>query len=182
MPSPTPIQRLRSLDRSSPRFPGQITKLLQGKKYKDWVDNIHDGDSSQLVEHIDDVCPRVSCASWFLKLLQVLNTLSPDTSASRTCLHELGVVCGSWKIVPQSHILPTSLLNVNERPIATRGPCDVHEAFLKGSKVWVKKQRRYSTAGPKDVERVREGNFYLPQFTSNKTCRVFSKKPFCGNA
>jgi hypothetical protein len=64
-------------------------------------------------------------------------------------------------MLPQSHVLPNTLLNVYERPIAARGPYDVYQASLGGSKVWVKRLRIYSTAGSTDVTRVRHGYFCL---------------------
>ena len=71
-------------------------------------------------------------------------------------------------MLPQSHVLPTSHLNVYERPIAARGPYDVYEASLDGAKVWVKRLRIYSTAGVGDVTRVCLRDFHLHSFVSHQ--------------
>lgn len=100
------------------------------------MNSLQDGDVFWLIEFLDDV----------------LDTLEPGNLAFRTGLHELGTICSSRKTLPQSHILAPSRLNVAEHPFATRGPCDVYEASLDGSRVWVKRLRVYSMAGSKDVK------------------------------
>lgn len=71
-------------------------------------------------------------------------------------------MCGSQKILPQSHILQDDfVLNTAEFPIASRGSCDVYEGLLNGSKVCIKRLRVYSVEGPKDVKRV---GYYITTF------------------
>ncbi|KAF9647775.1 kinase-like protein [Thelephora ganbajun] len=132
-----PVAPFRRLDKFSPQFPDQLTSLLHGQRYRDYVADLQAKDSSRLVEYLDDV----------------LGTLQPTSLAFRTCLHELRTICGSWKILPQSHILPASLLSVAEQPIASRGSCDAYEGFFDNSKVCVKRLRVYSMEGPNDVKR-----------------------------
>jgi len=45
MPSPDPLQRLRPLDQSSPRFPNELTNLLHDQGYKDCLKDLRDEDS-----------------------------------------------------------------------------------------------------------------------------------------
>jgi len=68
MPSPTPLQQLRRLDKLSPQFPDRLTGLLRKQEYKDYVTNLQDQDLSWLVECLNDVRPRVTSTDSLPKL------------------------------------------------------------------------------------------------------------------
>ena len=68
MPSLTPLQQLRRLDRLFPQFPDQLTGLLCERKYGDYVTSIQDHDLSWLVEYLDDVRPLVAFTNSLPKL------------------------------------------------------------------------------------------------------------------
>ena len=78
-------------------------------------------------------------------------------------------------MLPQSHVLQNSLLNVYERPIAARGPYDVYEASFNGSKVWVKRLRIYSGEGAGDVTRVSFRDSGLDSFASHQPVGFLSR-------
>ena len=58
-------------------------------------------------------------------------------------------------ILPTSHVLSSSLLNIGRSPVASGGSGDVYEGTLNGSKVCVKRIRMYSKDGPKEATKVR---------------------------
>lgn len=91
-------------------------------------------------------------------------------------------MCGSQKILPQSHILQDDfVLNTAEFPIASRGSCDVYEGLLNGSKVCIKRLRVYSVEGPKDVKRVGYQYYHLSAPVPDKKHRTSVGRPWCGN-
>ena len=62
MSSPTynPLERLLRLDDSSPEFHDQLSNILYGKRYQDWVKRIEGDDAVRLVEYLDGVRCYVS--------------------------------------------------------------------------------------------------------------------------
>lgn len=55
MPSPEPFRRLRDLDRSSPKFPDQLTDILLGEDGVNLVQNLPYEDLGPFVEYLDSV-------------------------------------------------------------------------------------------------------------------------------
>ena len=59
MPSQCPyIQHFSGLDRSSPRFPDQLTTLFSEKECRDHLSNLPETDAVWLIEYLDDVRTR----------------------------------------------------------------------------------------------------------------------------
>ena len=83
MPSLAPAQQLRRLDKSSTRFPGQISKLIHGQKYTAWVNNLHEDDPVWVVEYFDDVCPSLFSVNPFLELHYNSGPPHPPTRIAR---------------------------------------------------------------------------------------------------
>jgi len=54
---PTPLQRLRDLDKSSPQFHDQLSDALRRKEYRNCVSNLRSEDLVWLVEYLDRVSP-----------------------------------------------------------------------------------------------------------------------------
>ena len=55
MPPHSPLEQLRSLDESSLEFQDQVSNILVGKKFMDWVSTIQDDDLVGLVDYLDKV-------------------------------------------------------------------------------------------------------------------------------
>jgi len=55
-----PLDQLRRLDRSSPKFHDQVSNILSGEEYKQWVLNVQDDDLVGLTDYLDKVRRRVS--------------------------------------------------------------------------------------------------------------------------
>ena len=66
-PNLTPLQQLRSLDRASSEFFDQLSNILRGKAYKEYVWNLQGNDLVSLVDYLDTVCCRVSLPHFLLK-------------------------------------------------------------------------------------------------------------------
>lgn len=62
-PNLNPLERLLRLNRSTSDFHDQISNILYGEEYKQWVPGINGGDVVKLVDCLD----RVRCrASFFI--------------------------------------------------------------------------------------------------------------------
>jgi len=144
MPSHNPLTRLRHLDTSSSTFQDQISNILYGEEYKQWIPNLQGDDLMGLVDYLDKVRRRISLLRSPLNLQQTLNALDPASSAFRKCLRELKNICGSKMILPTSYTVLSQLSHVNSQPVASGGSADVYEGTLGGSKVCVKRVRIYS--------------------------------------
>ena len=80
MPSLTPVERIRRLDKSSPQFPRKLVRLLHGHKYEDYVKALPAGESSWLVEYLDNVRPELplsTCLSSSPRFLTPSNLAAP---------------------------------------------------------------------------------------------------------
>ena len=155
MPSRSPLEQLRSLDESSLEFQDQVSNILAGKQFKDWVPTIQDDDVVGLVDYLDKVRRRFSLASFLLILPKALDTLDPAGSAFRRCLRELRHVCGTRTILPPSYTLSSQILRVGPHPVAAGGSGDVYKGTLNGLRVCIKRVRIYSKDGPKKATKVR---------------------------
>ncbi|KAF9644348.1 kinase-like protein [Thelephora ganbajun] len=128
-PSPNPLRQLRRLNSSS-KFHDQLSNILYGQEYKQWVQGIRGDDVAELVDYLDSA----------------LDTLDPASPGFRKCLRELRHICGTRTILPTSYALSSQVLLVGRQPVASGGSGDVYEATLNDLKVCVKRVRIY----PKD--------------------------------
>ena len=55
MTSHHPLQQLRRLDQSSSEFPDQVSSILYGKEYRQWVPNLQSDDLVWFVDYLDEV-------------------------------------------------------------------------------------------------------------------------------
>ena len=166
MPSHSPLEQLRSLDQSSPDFQDQISNILVGKKFRDWVPTIQDDSLVGLVDYLDKVRRCFSLAFFSLILPQTLDTLDPASSAFRRCLRELRHVCGNRTILPPSYTLSSRILGIGPHPVAAGGSGDVYEGTLNDSRVCIKRVRIYSKEGPKKATKVRYRHHHFPTRSS----------------
>lgn len=140
MPSHIILQELDSLDKSLPQFPGQLTNFLSGERYKERIPEFQDGDSTWLIEYLDNVGGCVVLCLPPAEPAKVFDMLDPTGSASRTCLRELGRICGTRGRLPQSHILDAYPFDLVVRPVVHGRNVeeDRWNGLLNGSKVCVK--------------------------------------------
>ena len=69
MSSRSPLEQLRRLDRSSSRFHDQVSNILYGEDYKQWVPTVQDNDLMGLVDCLDKVRCHVPLLHSLLKPL-----------------------------------------------------------------------------------------------------------------
>ena len=63
-----PLDQLRQLRRSSPKFPDRVSNILYGEEYQQWVGGILEKDVVQeLVDWLDGVCRRISHLRFLLE-------------------------------------------------------------------------------------------------------------------
>ena len=55
MPSHSPLEQLRHLDRSSSEFHDRVSNILYGEDYKKWVQTVQGDDLVGLVDYLDKV-------------------------------------------------------------------------------------------------------------------------------
>jgi len=60
MSSHDPLTQLRHLDASSPTFQDQVSNVLYGEEYKQWMPNLQDDGLMGLVDYLDKVRHSVS--------------------------------------------------------------------------------------------------------------------------
>ncbi|KAF9644873.1 kinase-like protein [Thelephora ganbajun] len=128
MSSLDPLEQLRRLNSSSSKFHDQLSNILYGQEYKQWVQGIRGDDVVGLVDCLDGA----------------LDTLDPASTGFRKCLRELRHICGARMILPTSYALSSKVLLVGRQPVASGGSGDVYEGSLNGLKVCVKRVRIYS--------------------------------------
>ena len=153
-PNPSALQQLQNLDRSSPNFHDQLSKVLSGEEYERSAPNLEGDNLMSLVDCLDKVRCCSALPYSLLKSMQALDVLDPTTPGFRRCLRELRKICGTRTILPASCTLSPSHLDINLHPVASGGPGDVYEGRLNGSKVCVKRVRVYSGDSPTKATKV----------------------------
>ena len=66
-PSLSPLERLRRLDRSSSKFPDQLSSVLSGEEYRQCVPNLQRDGLVWLVDYLDKVRHCIACPHSLLK-------------------------------------------------------------------------------------------------------------------
>ncbi|KAF9778328.1 kinase-like domain-containing protein, partial [Thelephora terrestris] len=120
--TPQVLQRLYSIDPSSPDFLRYLYRLIQVDDKEQYLINLGGSELSRLVDFLD-------------------KALSPPLAAddiSRRCLHKLQVICGHHSVLPSSYTLIGDLARVGDEPVASGGFSDVWEGILNGDKVCIK--------------------------------------------
>ena len=143
-PSSPALLRLHRLDRSSPDFDNQLYDILSGQEHVQCEKDLEHGDSVWLIEYLDEVRRRTAIPHSPPMQAQVLDFLDPSSPASRKCLRELRIMCGTRAIIPASYMLPPQLLEISSIPFAYGCSCDVYRGTFDGLEVCIKRFRVYS--------------------------------------
>jgi len=74
MSLPKVLRRLDRLDRSSYKFPDELTSLINGQKYKSLIGRLKKDQVVGLVDYLDNVCPalRFACSPLILRRFLIL--------------------------------------------------------------------------------------------------------------
>jgi hypothetical protein len=162
-PSTPVLQQLHRLDRSSSGFHDQLSNVLYGKECRQCVPNLQGGDLVWFVDYLDGVRRRTALPRSPLKPFQALDSLDSASPGFRKCLRELRSTCGTRMVLPTSHTLLSSDLDIGNQPVASGSSADVYEGTLNDSRVCVKRIRVYSTEGPQKAIKVYRPVTFLTQ-------------------
>ena len=116
-----------------------------------------------LVDYLDRVRRRTALPRSPLKPPQALDCLDSTSAGFRKCLRELRSTCGTGMVLPTSHTLLSSDLDIGHQPVASGSSADVYEGTLSDSKVCVKRIRAYSNDGPEKAIKVHRPVTFLIQ-------------------
>ena len=153
MPEDSCLWALLRLDSSSPQFPDQLCDILDGSGFDDGVKDLGADDLLRLIGFLDQVRPPFNSKNCPLNQSQVLESLNRAESAFGKTLHKLQRICASRRILPQSHVVSTDRLRIDEHPFASGGYSDAHMGTLDGSRVCVKKLRVAATSSSDRVKK-----------------------------
>jgi hypothetical protein len=162
-PSTPVLQQLHLLDTSSSGFHDQVSNVLYGEEYRQCVPIIQGDDIVWLVDYLDRVRRRTALPRSPLKPSKALDSLDSASPGFRKCLRELRSTCGTRVVLPTSHTLLPSDLDIGHHPVASGSSADVYEGALNDSKVCVKRIRVYSKDGPEKAIKVYRPVTFLTQ-------------------
>lgn len=133
------LQRLYSLDTSSPDFLRHLHCLIQTDEEEQYLNGLRGPELSRLVDFLDGV-RTLPMASFQLTNLspQALGVTQITDDTSRRCLHKLQVICRDHSILPSSYTVPGDLARVGDDPVASGGFADIWEGTHNGNKVCIK--------------------------------------------
>ena len=136
------LQRLCSLDTSSPDLLRCLYDLIQIDDKGQYLSSLKGSELIQLVELLDEVHPFPSISLKLMKhILQTLDVTPITNDDSRRCLHKLQAICGHHKILPSSYNVSGDLIRVGDEAVASGGFADVWEGIHNGRKVCIKHLR-----------------------------------------
>ena len=149
------LQRLYSLNTSSPRFCRNLHNLIRQSEGEDHhLLDLQGSDLIRLVDFLDRVCiPPSAPLQLTEQAPQALAIIPPADDVSRLCLHKLQAICSHHKIVPSSYIISGDIAKVGTYPVASTDLSDVWEATFNGTKVCIK-QPKITRANYQDMEKV----------------------------
>ncbi|KAF9785472.1 kinase-like domain-containing protein [Thelephora terrestris] len=119
------LQRLYSLDASSPDFLRYLYCLIQTDEEEQYLSSLQGLELVRLVDFLDGI----------LGVAPIVDDLF------RRCLHKLRTICGHHAILPSSYILSRDLTRVGDDPVVFGGFSDLWEGTHSGIKVCIRHLR-----------------------------------------
>ena len=141
------LGRLYELDRSSPGFPEQLSKLLHDKQWADALRLIPEGELEEQIRLLDNV-RLIPTPTEPTNCSQTLDSLDPTGLPFRKCLHTLQEICSDRMILPSTYEVSGEISFATSSVAASGGFCDVYQGTLGNAEVAIKRLR----IGPKDDE------------------------------
>jgi len=178
------LQRLYSLDISSPKFPRYLYRLIQLDEEDKYLSSLQGSELARLVDFLDQVRTFPSVFRQVTEqTIQALDTIPTADDVYRQCLHKLQAICGHHMTLPSSHNLSGDLARVGNYPISVGGgTADVWKGSHNGRQVCIKCPR-VSEEDLQTVTQVRtwywHGLSYLLRKTYGAPSRS-SKRPSYG--
>jgi len=133
------LQRLYSLDTSSPDFSRLLYGLIRQDEGETYSFSLEGSELARLVDLLDEVRTLLLAFHPVTKQnLQALSAIPTTDDLSRQCLYKLQAICGCHMTLPSSYTVPGEITRVGDRPIALGGFADVWEGTHGDRKVCVK--------------------------------------------
>jgi len=133
------LQRLYSLDTSSPDISRLICDLIRHDEEEKYLSSLQGSELAQLIDFLDEV--RTPLPASHLVTNQILQTLSATATAddvSRRCLRKLQVICSGSMTLPSSYTISGDLTRIGDGPAAFGGFADVWKGTHCDRKVCIK--------------------------------------------
>jgi len=182
MSSNDPLRRLFRLDRSSSKFHDQVSNILYGEEYRQWVPNLPSEDLVGLVDYLDKVLHRAS----------PLRSPPRSSKNRRSMLSILpvplsGSVCASSErfVAPERYYHHRTRLNLPFwTSVVIRSPREVLAMCTKGPSTVLKFASNVFGSTPGMVQRRPQKCVTLsisPFATADENSRPSTKRRWCGN-
>ena len=136
------LQRLYSLDTSSPDFLRHLYCLIQYDEKEQYLTSLQGSELARLVNFLDKVCAVPSAFYQFTKQTpQALGAIPRTDDVAQECQNKLQAICSHHAILPSSYIASDEIARVGDGPIALGAIADVWEGTYHGKKVSIKSLR-----------------------------------------
>ena len=133
------LQRLYSLDTSSPDFLRVLYGLIRRDEDEQYSSSLEGEELARLVDFLDDVRSLPPAfRSVANQITQALGTIPTSDDVFRQCLRKLRAICGHHTTLPSSHTICGDLARIGESPIAFGGFADVWQGTHGGRGVCIK--------------------------------------------
>jgi hypothetical protein len=149
------LQRLYSLDTSSPDFLRHLFCLIQHDEKEQYLTSLQGSGLARLVNFLDGVRTILQTFHRFTERIpQVLSAIPTTDDVRRQCLQKLQTICGHHTAIPSSCVVSGQIARVGDGPITLGGIADVWEGTHHGKKVCIK-YLRVSMKNYQTVKKVR---------------------------
>ena len=148
------LQRLYSLNTSSPHLCRNLHDLIQSDGEDHYLLNLQESDLIRLVEFLDKVrIPPSASLQLTEQAPQALTIIPTADDVSRLCLHKLQAICSHRAILPSSYIIAGGLSKLDHYAFASGGFAYVWEGVHDSTKVCIK-CLKITVSNRKDIEKV----------------------------
>ena len=136
------LERLYSLDTSSPNFSRYLYCLIKTDEEEQYLSSLQGSELARFVEFLDGVRSLLLASFQPTKQSsQVLDVASMTEDIHRQCLHKLQAICSLRTTLPSSYTISGDLTKVGDEPVASGGFSDVWEGTHNGTEVCIKHLR-----------------------------------------
>jgi len=171
------LQRLYSLDTSSPDFLRYLYCLIQYDEKEQYLTSLQGSELARLVNFLDKVRSVPSAFHQFTKQTpQALGVIPTTDDVARECLDKLQAICGHHAILPSSYIVSDQIVRVDDGPISLGAVADVWEGTCRGKKVSIK-SLRIRTENYQTIKQVRSWYGTSSSRLLKNTCGRYRHSP-----
>ena len=133
------LQRLYSLEASSPDFLRHLYCLIEYDENEQYLTSLQGSDLARLVDFLDKVHVIPSAFHQFTEqTLQALSVIPTTHDVAQECLNKLQAICGHSEILPSSYIASGEISRAGDGSIPLGAIADVWEGTYRSKKVTIK--------------------------------------------